>query len=115
MDEDYAYDYLIERLSKPVPDHYDGYSSYGYDIYLPQVIAYYAREREGLSGNQNPQKSIEKHWPAFADAAWRLCTQGILRPGVNRYREQSTDEGAAGSGFTVTSFGRRWAKDRTVE
>ena len=115
MSDDYAYEYLIEKLRNPVPENYDGYSRYGYDVYLAQIAAFYAREREGLSGSQNPQKAIEKHWPNFADAAWRLCTQGILRPGVRRYGEQSTDEGSAGSGFSLTAFGRRWLQEQRAE
>jgi hypothetical protein len=113
MDDDFAYTYLLERLKAPAPrDSYDGYSNYGYDVYLPRVIEFYARERDGLSPGQSPESSIEKHWPAFADAAWRLCMQGILRPSVRRYREQSTADGSAGNGYAVTSYGKRWLQEQ---
>lgn len=112
MDDDYAYNYIIEKLKAPPPPQYNGYSSYGYEIYLPQIISMYVQENGGLLHNQGQEKLIGQHWPAFADAAWRLCLQGVLRPGVARYREQATDEGSAGNGYSVTISGRRWLHEQ---
>src|SRR5438067_1912638 len=112
MNEDYAYDYIIEKLKAPPPRQYDGYSNYGYEVYLPLLLSMFARERGGLVHNQSPDKLIQQHWPAFADAARRLCLQGILRPGVRQFREQSTDDGSAGNGYSVTAFGRHWLQEQ---
>jgi hypothetical protein len=46
--------------------------------------------------------------PVFLNAAWELSRRGILRPGIRRMNTQSTDEGSAGHGYSITSFGRQW-------
>lgn len=46
--------------------------------------------------------------PVFFAAGWELCRRGILRPGVNEYGAQATDQGNAGSGYSITPFGRQW-------
>lgn len=110
--DDYAYEYIVEKLKITPPRQYDGYSSYGYEVYLPQILSMFVRERGGLAHNESPDKLNRQHWPAFADAAWRLCLQGILRPGVKQMREQSTEDGSAGNGYSVTSFGRHWLQEQ---
>jgi hypothetical protein len=85
-------------------------SNYGYDLYLPNVVRWHL-------GNEEPQlrassisldQNLPPLFPFFANAAWELCRRGILRPGVKAYNTQSTDDGSAGSGFSVTSFGHQW-------
>jgi len=44
-------------------------------------------------------------------AAWRLCLENVLRPGVKSYREQSTEHGAAGMGYSLTEHGKTWVKN----
>jgi hypothetical protein len=90
-----------------------GYSNYGYDLYLPNVIKWHL-----ISGTPQLQASsleLDQKWPPlfplFANAAWELCRRGILRPGVKDYDAQSTSQGSAGSGFSVTAFGRQWLSE----
>ncbi len=46
--------------------------------------------------------------PEFYAAGWELCRRGILRPGVREYGAQVTEQGSAGSGYSITPFGRQW-------
>lgn len=94
---------------KPSPE----YPNYGYDIYLSNVIRWYLRESgERQPGHSNSiQLSIEKLWPTFVAAAWELCRRGVIRPGVRQLNTQSTDDGSAGEGYSVTPFGVQWAAE----
>jgi hypothetical protein len=87
------------------------YSSYGYDIYIPNVIGSYVTSL-GF-GESHPQGSrLQTEFsPTFFDAAWELCRRGIIRPGVRTLRAQSTEQGHAGSGYSITPFGRRWIEE----
>lgn len=86
------------------------YSSYGYDIYLPNVM------RWALSqGGQEESLAIDRQMgpisPVFYSAAWELCRRGIIRPGVREYQQQATPDGSAGNGYSITPFGRQWASE----
>jgi len=87
------------------------YSHYGYDLYLPTLIRYYLRTQTTRLDQFEEHHRREELFPIFADAAWALCRRGILRPGVREYRGQVTDEGSGGSGFSVTTFGRKWLEE----
>src|SRR4051794_20244052 len=85
--------------------------AYGYEIYVPEMIRDLVREQSKAQGMDldaevNRQKGTLA--PSFAAAAWELCRRGILRPGVFGLGSQSTDQGSAGFGYTVTPFGRQW-------
>jgi hypothetical protein len=82
-------------------------SHYGYDVYLPNLIRWYLRS-QAKSGQSEEDKQLKAVFPVFADAAWELCRRGILRPGVREYRAQATEDGSAGSGFSLTPFGTMW-------
>jgi len=86
---------------------------YGYDVYMTQICRAYAREVLRVANHDGPE--VEQAVPGlsavFYEAAWELCRRGILRPGVKRHREQSTDDGAAGNGYSFTSRGRQWLAD----
>jgi hypothetical protein len=86
------------------------FRGYGYDVYLPKVGEVFAREVGRLSP-QDPHgltRRAEEISPILYDAAWVLCRRGILRPGVRRQREQATDDGSGGNGYSTTSVGRTW-------
>jgi hypothetical protein len=84
----------------------EGYASYGYDVYLPNVI------RQHLGHNQpNEDQRIRQLSTVFYDGAWELCRRGILRPGVRAHGLQATDDGNAGNGYSITPFGRQWAEE----
>jgi hypothetical protein len=83
-----------------------GYSSYGYKLYLPNVIRDYLSQQ-----GHNPQQvegQIEKQSPYFYAAGWNLCRRGILRPGIRMYGAQATADGASGNGYSITPFGQKW-------
>jgi hypothetical protein len=100
--------FIVDFLQTPRPD--DGYSTYGYEIYLPHVIAAYVKESEPVGPGFNPHRSprIAELSPDFYEAAWDLCRRGILRPGIRRASEQATLDGASGNGYCLTTFGRTW-------
>lgn len=86
------------------------YTSYGYDIYLPNVIHAFLVEVAGVhnSGHLAGQPRGVAISPAFYEAAWELCRRGILRPGLKRLGEQATADGPSGSGYCITEAGRMW-------
>jgi hypothetical protein len=84
-------------------------AAYGYHIYIPNVIRSYARDIDRLADNHAIELRVRELSPAFYEAAWELCRRGILRPGVKKYNEQSTDDGSGGNGYSVTTIGRTWA------
>jgi hypothetical protein len=87
------------------------YSHYGYDLYIPTLIRWYLRSRPPRLDQFEEQRRTEELFSVFADAAWALCRRGIIRPGVHRHGAQVTDEGSGGSGFSVTTFGRKWLEE----
>jgi hypothetical protein len=102
--------YIRERVLSVTGGHrIEG--SYGYEVYLRAVVAFYLTE----TGSVPPGVSV---WdvvhsmastlsPIFAEAAWTLCRRGFLRPGPRALDTQATDEGG-GFGFSVTTAGREW-------
>lgn len=90
-------------------DRRGGYSSYGYGIYLPNVMRVYARDT-GVPENQ-VEGVLRPLSGVFYAAAWELCRRGVLRPGLRQYGLQTTEDGASGNGYTVTPFGETWLRD----
>jgi hypothetical protein len=95
---------LVEWLR--VPDHGD-YGRYGYDVFVPHMLRRYLERCEGLR-HHDLERRIHELMPAFFAAGWELCRRGILRPGVREYGAQATDQGNAGSGYSITPFGKQW-------
>src|SRR5262245_10557800 len=81
------------------------YPNYGYDICLSNVIIWHAQE---AGRREDATQAIPMLWPTFVAAAWELCRRGILRPGVRRLHDQSTEQGNAGEGYSITPFGEQW-------
>lgn len=97
--------FLIDWLRNPRPTKY---SSYGYEIYLPNLMREYCME---IMGYQEPEPYLKEISPVFYDCAWELCRRGILRPGVTHYSAQATASGASGDGYSITPFGRQWVEE----
>ncbi len=99
--------YIIEYL-----DFKDdqGFSSYGYDLYIPNVMTKWCRDNMSVLGEEAriPQKLFPVISPYFFDASWELCRRGVLRPGIQSFGKQATDDGSAGNGYSVTPFGKKW-------
>ena len=94
-----ALKYIVEYLRNPPQS---SYAKYGYGVYLPNIVRAFAPQ---LSEGSPQQAALSR---PFLDAAWELCRRGIIRPGVTEFHKQATQDGSAGSGFSVTPFGRQW-------
>ena len=106
MQQEDATAILIEWLRNP---DYGQHSRYGYGIYIPSLLMLHL-EKQGFQHLELDKKVLEL-MPAFYAAGWDLCRRGILRPGVREYGAQATDEGSAGSGYTITPFGEEWISE----
>ncbi len=87
------------------------YAKYGYEIFVPNAIYEYVRSQKLDPAHGEGAQLVARVGPAFLEAAWLLCMQGILRPGIRRPGEQVTDEGSGGGGFTITTYGRTWLSE----
>lgn len=103
MNQEDATNLLVEWMRNP--NHGD-YASYGYEVYLPNLIRTYLQS-QGIQHHEQEQQ-LREMIPHFYAAAWDLCRRGILRPGVHSYGAQATDDGNAGNGYSITPFGRAW-------
>ena len=103
MDEEHARTFLVSQLRKSAE-----LAAYGYEVYVPKVVNAYLSLEEGLKNELERGRRPAEVSPAFLGAAWELTRRGVLRPGVARFGAQSTAEGGAGSGFSLTAFGRSW-------
>jgi len=81
---------------------------YGYDLYLPTIVSNYVRTQNLDPERQQGHQLRQELSTVFLDAAWELARRGIIRPGVREFGQQSTDDGSAGNGFSVTPFGQQW-------
>jgi hypothetical protein len=102
-----AVSFIVDYVGKPRAAA--AYSDYGYDIYVPNLIAAYLAEVEKI-----PQHLVRDHQrgreltPIFFDATWELCRRGILRPGV------PNSGNADNRGFSATSLGKSWIASGSV-
>jgi hypothetical protein len=93
--------FIVDFIAKPRSAA--AYSDYGYDIYVPNVIAAYLAEVDKI-----PQHLVRDHprgrelTPIFFDAVWEFCRRGVLRPGV------PNSGNADNRGFSVTKLGKSW-------
>jgi hypothetical protein len=109
MNQEDAEKFLVSYIRQPLGG---GYSNYGYDIYMSNVIGAYFREQSPNDNrDHHNSKEAREASPEFLAAAWDLCRRGIIRPGVKVLGAQSTDDGAAGAGFSITPFGRKWLSE----
>lgn len=84
-------------------------AKYGYEFYVPNAIeAYFQANKREVRWGSPEMLDLS---PVFLNAAWELSRRGILRPGIRRMNTQATDEGNAGLGYSVTSFGRQWLNE----
>jgi hypothetical protein len=110
MHIDDATSFIADCLRAPRPNR-DLYPSFGYEVYLPNVVVVYLMEiehrTESLRELYDSQRSRELA-PMFYEAAWDLCRRGILRPSIRTFGEQATADGASGNGYCLTALGRHW-------
>ena len=107
MQQEDATTLLIELLRD---NEHGQYSRYGYDAYIPNMLRVFLEKSEGLR-HKDLEARIRELMPVFYSACWELCRRGILRPGVNQYGAQATDDGNAGNGYSITPFGHQWLQE----
>ena len=103
---------MVRWLQEP---DYGSFTSFGYDIYLPNLARIYLRKEKGINSDMQIEKNMGEMVTSLYPAVWDLCRRGILRPGVYRYGAQATDEGTAGNGYSVTPFGRQWLSEKNQD
>lgn len=99
--------FIVRCIAKPQPAA--AYSNYGYEIYVPNIIAAYLTEVEPTSAywpTARDSPRARELMPTFSEAAWDLCRRGILRPGVQMIGGQG--DSGTGHGYSVTALGRDW-------
>lgn len=99
---------LIAEWFRTMP--HPGFESYGYDLYIPSLIRWHLDQTaRGADGNVLHQRN--QQWsPVLALASWELARRGFLRPGVKVHDGQSTPDGCAGYGFSITPTGLEWTR-----
>ncbi|MBE9137460.1 hypothetical protein IQ254_09590 [Nodosilinea sp. LEGE 07088] len=93
-------------------------SDYGNDLYIPNVVlacldevqAEWRRQNVGV-GMVRLELDTQTNSESFYDAAWSLCTRGILRPGITITGRQFEYAGVIGAGFNLTPYGRQWLSE----
>jgi hypothetical protein len=114
MHIDDATAFLVDYIRNP--RDMGGYSSYGYEIYLPHVVGANLVEVERSTLHHSQLRDSERARElssVFYEAAWDLSRRGILRPGVKRFGAQS--DGGGGDGYCITSVGRSWIKSGATD
>jgi len=99
--------FIVDFIAEPRPA--SAYSSFGYEIYVPNIIATYLTEVEPTSAHWSTVRDSQRArelMPTFSEAVWDLCRRGILRPGVRTISGQG--DGGTGHGYVVTALGRDW-------
>ncbi|MDD2785924.1 MAG: hypothetical protein PHS79_03460 [Patescibacteria group bacterium] len=92
--------------------------NYGYDLYVTRAMDRWLitnmsviPKPDGWSTPEHYIANIPYISEVFYAAAWDLCRLGILRPGVRYYDAQSTEDGGAGNGYSLTPFGKKWLEE----
>lgn len=105
------YDWIIETLKLRLSINYkESHATYGFDIYLPNLINDYLRSKGGEIG-PNLFHSAEgaRVAPKFLDSLWEMCLRGILRPSWVTSDDQHF--AGAGYGYSYTENGKKWLSD----
>ena len=108
LNQEDAIKYIIQYLNFKGDQ---GFTTYGYDLYLPNVMRRWCQERYdalGAKSREEAEKFLPDISPYFYEASWELCRTGVLRPGIQNWGKQSTEDGSAGNGYSITPFGRQW-------
>lgn len=116
LNQEDALKYVIELLKWKEGNAQDTRHGieYGYDIYLPNVMRKWCKVNYGQFGIANEHQSdqlLPAVSPYFYNACWELCRLGVLRPGIHEWGAQSTDDGSAGNGYSLTPFGKQWLSE----
>jgi hypothetical protein len=116
--EEEALSLILTNLRNPRRDPISR-PDYGNDLYIPNVILDCLTEIQAQSHKHNSRSSgdvshilfemdTQTNSTPFYDAAWNLCTRGILRPGIIYPQRQFEYIEIIGAGFNLTPYGRQW-------
>jgi hypothetical protein len=117
--EEQALSRILNHLRNPKDDPIN-FPNYGNDLYIPNVIlecfeevkaqwqTQNSRDSQNMIGIRYEMNPHQKNSRPFYDAAWDLCTRGILRPGVIDLQQRM---GIIGAGFNLTPYGRQWLNE----
>lgn len=86
-----------------------GFTTYWYDLYLPNVM------RNWCTDYWQTESQLSQISPYFYNASWELCRMWILRPGIKKYWDQSTNDGSAGNGYSITPFWKKWLEESDLD
>jgi hypothetical protein len=78
---------------------------YSHDLYIPDVVSGYWKQSNPNAGSYKLDTHVNAE--PFYDAAWNLCTRGILRPWVIPNPGKTPP---MGNGFDLTEYGKEWLK-----
>ncbi len=112
-DVDDAIQYIISYLCAGRKSQY---STYGYQLYLSNLVLEYLKDSGVPDHNIVPfrdQQDAELSRVFYA-AAWELSRRGILRPGKRMFSGQATDDGGSGQGYSVTPYGEAWIREAST-
>jgi len=108
MDDATARMNILEELrGRARPDVF-GYSSYGYDLYIPAIIYNRIRRANRDVSQHDAERVLTREAPTYMSAAWRLCLENVLRPGVKTHGQQAPEHGSTGLGYSLTEHGKQW-------
>lgn len=86
-----------------------------FDLYVPNVISYRFRQLKEDWKQQHPDQGmvsfemdLETNSEPFYEAAWSLCTRGVLYPGSVKPSHQMQFVPVINAGFYFTRYGREW-------
>jgi hypothetical protein len=111
-----AIDFILHYLrSDWRMKHWNTFGNRQYDVHVHFVMQAFLAEHGVADGDQALviHKSDAALSPAFMSAAWELCRQGVLRPGVRVSKAEPTREGSAGLGYSLTDIGEQRLKEAT--
>jgi hypothetical protein len=117
--EEEALAYILSYLRNPRKrDTSYGFSNYGYDLYMPNVLMEPFSELQTEWRQRNPNIGMVQfemdhitNSEPFYDAAWGLCTRGVLRPGIVYPQRHIEHAGIIGAGFHITPYGKEWLNE----
>lgn len=110
--------FILSYLRERPKQNWMGSSGVAYDLYIPDVIGYCAQEQMEVWRAQNPNGIISfevdtsTNTAPFYDAAWSLCTRGILRPGTVYPQGHFAHAPIINAGFDLTTYGQGWLQNR---
>jgi hypothetical protein len=101
--QEHATDFLVSSVRQKITVGLR--PTYGYQIWLPNIIEEYVKAVSAVQPPRTPSQWIQQCSEPFYSAAWDLCRLGVLRPGTLFYGAQMVGDG---DGYCITPRGHEW-------